>query len=237
MTDGLKFYDEHASEFFADTVSLDMTNFHQKFLVHIPSGGLILDAGCGSGRDTKAFIEMGFRVIAFDASAPLAELATRHTGQRVNVRQFADVAEQACYDGIWACASLLHLPAAEIPSSIGRLWASLKPGGVFYLSFKYGTGERQHNGRHFTDADQVYLGAWLDPLPELDRIDYWITDDQRANRKEQWINALAFRRHLPSEKLVTGGDNPFLPHLCAAIRQASEIDFAVAFTKVSCCLS
>jgi superfamily II DNA or RNA helicase len=163
----------------------------------------------------------------------MADLAAKHTGQQVVSRQFADVTEQSCYDGIWACASLLHLPVTEVSNAIGHLWASLKPGGVAYFSFKHGIGERQHNGRHFTDADQTRLSAWLDELPQLAQVEYWITADQRPERHEEWINALVFRQHLPSEKLVTGGENPFLPHLCAAIRHASEIDFAVAFTKVT----
>ena len=233
MTNSLTYYNQHAAEYFADTVLVDMASLHQRFEKHIPDSGLILDAGCGSGRDTKEFIEKGFRVVAFDGSIRLAELAAKHTGQSVAVRQFSDVIELACYDGVWACASLLHLPSVEIRESIGRLWTALKPGGVLYLSFKHGSGERQHNGRHFTDADQSILGKWLEALPATDRVEYWITEDQRPGRNEQWINALVFRKHLQSEKLITGGENPFLPHLCAAIRSASEIDFAVAFTKVT----
>ena len=233
MTNCPTYYDQHAAEFFAESVLIDMESLHQRFLAYVPDGGLILDAGCGSGRDARAFLQKGFRVVAFDASACLAELAGKHIGQKVDVRQFAGVAEHACYDGVWACASLLHLLPAEIPDAIGHLWTSLKPGGVVYLSFKFGKGQRLHDGRHFTDADQAVLSSWLNLLPELDRVEQWITDDQRPGRDEQWINALVFRRHLQSDKLVTGGENPFLPHLCAAIRRASEIDFAVAFTKVT----
>lgn len=233
MTNSLNYYDQNAGQYFTDTVLIDMSALHHRFLDHIPKGGIILDAGCGSGRDTKVFIENGFRATAFDSSGRLAEMASRHAGRSVDVRRFTDVTEQSCYDGVWACASLVHLPATDVPDSVGCLWASLKPGGVFYLSFKYGKGERQHNGRHFTDADQAVIGAWLAALPDLDRIDYWITADQRPDRNEQWINALVFRSHLKPQKLVTGGKDPFLPHLCAAIHSASEIDFAVAFTKIT----
>jgi superfamily II DNA or RNA helicase/SAM-dependent methyltransferase/SOS-response transcriptional repressor LexA len=233
MTNGLRYYDQHAAEFFADTVQVDMDRLHQRFLAHIPVGGLILDAGCGSGRDTKAFVDQGFRVVAFDGSERMAELATRHSGQQVTLRQFADVSENACYDGVWACASLLHLPLAEIPGAIARLWTAMKPGGVAYLSFKHGCGERRHGERHFTDADQSLLTTWLEFLPDYARAEYWITQDQRPERDNEWINAIVFRRHLDPGKLVTGGKNPFLPHLCAAIHQAAEIDFAVAFTKVT----
>ena len=233
MTITLSYYDQHASEFFADTVTVDMDSLHQRFLCHIPAGGLILDAVCGSGRDSRAFVEKGFRVVAFDGSAQMAELASKHIGQQVANRKFSDVTEEACYDGVWACASLVHIPIAEIPDAIERLWTSTKSGGVVYFSFKHGKGERLHDGRHFTDADQILLSAWLEVLPEFSRGEYWITKDQRPERQEEWINAIAFRRHRQSGKLITGGEDPFLPHLCAAIRQASEIDIAVAFTKVT----
>jgi SAM-dependent methyltransferase len=233
MTNSLAYYDRHASAYFAATALVDMRGLHRRFLSHIPAGGLILDAGCGSGRDTKAFIGQGFRVVAFDGSASMAELASRHCGQHVSQRKFAEVSEQACYDGVWACASLLHLPVAEIPDAIARLWAALKPGGVAYLSFKHGTGERQDSGRHFTDAEQPRLAAWLEVLPEFSRAEYWTSVDQRPGRDEAWINVIVVRRQVEPAKLVTGGDDPFLPHLCAAIRQAAEIDFAVAFTKIS----
>ncbi len=233
MTNSLDYYDQHAAEFFAATVLVDMGELHKRFLAHVPAGGLILDAGCGSGRDARVFLEKGFRVVAFDASASLAALAGRHIGQEVQVRGFADVAERACYDGIWACASLLHLPTAEIPAAILSLWNALKPGGAFYFSLKQGCGEREQCGRKFTDADSGSVQNWLRTLPDVAGNDCWITDDQRPERSEQWVNVLAFRKHVPSDKLVTGGENPFLPHLCSAIRQAAEIDIAVAFTKVT----
>ncbi len=141
--------------------------------------------------------------------------------------------EVACYDGIWACASLLHVPAIDLPEVIRRLWTALKPGGCFYFSFKHGQGERQHNGRQFTDADEVTVAEWLAGLTDVALHDIWLTQDQRPERDETWLNVLLLKSPLPVEKLVTGGDNPFLPHLCAAIRQADEIDIAVAFTKVT----
>ncbi len=194
----------------------------------------VLSAGrIRSGRDAKAFINTGYRIVAFDASSALASLASQHIGQRVQVRVFADVIEQSSYDGIWACASLLHLPSAEIPAAIQRLWAALKPGGTFYFSFKHGAGEREDGERHFTDAEVGTIQKWLEALSDVSGKECWISNDQRPERNEQWINVLVFRDPVPHDKLVTGGDNPFLPHLCAAIRQADEIDIAVAFTKVT----
>src|SRR5665647_2060216 len=113
MPNTIDFYNENAVEFFADTVNVDMDELHTRFLMHIPDGGLILDAGCGSGRDSKAFLAQGYRVRAFDASPALAQMASGLIGQPVATRAFDQVEEIACYDGIWACASLLHLHQYE----------------------------------------------------------------------------------------------------------------------------
>jgi HKD family nuclease len=233
VTDSAAYYDERAEAFFAQTANVDMTALHDRFLAHIQPNGLVLDAGCGSGRDAKAFLARGFRVAAFDASPRLAQLASEYLGQAVAVHTFTDIAERKCYDGIWACASLLHLPLAEMPAALLRLWTALRPGGAFYLSFKLGEGERAQDGRHFTDANEATLREWLRILPGMSSVECWLTEDQRPDRHDQWINAIALRAADSTNKLVTGGDNPFLPHLCRSISQATEIDFAVAFIKAT----
>lgn len=233
MPSTLAYYNQNAADFFSNTVHVDMSILHDRFLSTVNPGGMILDAGCGSGRDTQAFLGRGFRVAAFDASPELARMASEHTGINIEVRHFSEVREQSCYDGIWACASLLHLPQLEIPVALSRLWAALKPGGTFYLSFKLGNGERVQNGRHFTDANEVQLRGWLDDLPDLLGVECWLSTDQRPGRDEQWLNAIILRAPQEKRHLITGGDDPFLPHLCGAINRASEVDLAVAFVKAT----
>jgi len=136
------YYTQHAEAYAHTTRTVDMAPLYARFLPHVPAGGLILDAGCGSGRDALAFLQQGYAVEAFDASPELAQLASQHAGIPVKVMRFQDVDDTARFDAIWACASLLHVPQAELPQVLGQLWHSLKPGGVFYLSFKLGEGER-----------------------------------------------------------------------------------------------
>ncbi len=229
MADTLSYYRENAARFFAATVDVDMTELYAPFLARIPAGGLLLDAGCGSGRDSRAFLARGYRVRAFDACPELAALAATHLGSAVEVRRFEDVDEENCYDGIWACASLLHVPVGELDGVLLRLWRALKPGGTFYVSFQAGGGERGADGRHFTDADEKALRGWLDSLPERCELESWTSRDRRPERSTLWTNAVARKAPMRAAWLVTGGENPFLPHLCEAIRGASEIDFAVAF--------
>ena len=234
--DAIAYYDTHAEAFFSDTHGVDMAQLHQRFLALLPAGAHILDAGCGSGRDSKSFHQQGFRVTAFDASGKLVALARAHTGLPIEHRRFEDVSEVAVYDGIWACASLLHLPEDALKLAIQALWRALKPNGVLYVSFKYGEGEREHHGRPFTDATESRLSTWLNDLTDVSTIDTWISIDQRPGRDERWLNALI--RRAPSmriePKLIIGGrEHPFLPQLSQAIAQADQIEMTVAFIKAS----
>jgi 2-polyprenyl-3-methyl-5-hydroxy-6-metoxy-1,4-benzoquinol methylase len=186
-----RYYTENAQAFFADTVAVGMDSLYARFLPQIPPGGHILDAGCGSGRDTLAFLHEGYRVTAFDASPTLAALAEHHTGQPVQVRRFQDLAWRREFDGIWACASLLHVPAAELPEVLGRLALALRPGGILYASFKFGRGERDHRGRRFTDLDEAGLRTLLGQVPGLTELETWASEDLRPGRAaEGWLNTL-----------------------------------------------
>jgi hypothetical protein len=98
------------------------------------------------------------------------------------------------FDGIRACASLLHVPNVELPDVMGRLRAALKPGGILYGSFKYGSGEREHNGRRFTDLDEPGLAGLLAHVPGLEPVETWTTGDRRPGREsERWLNTLLRR--------------------------------------------
>jgi len=185
------YYQQNAATFFADTVEVDMTPLYRRFLPLLADQAQILDAGCGSGRDASAFAKLGHLVTAFDASPAFIALAETHFGQPVHCLRFQDIAWQEQFDGIWACASLLHVPSVELPDVMGRLQAALKPGGILYASFKYGSREREHQGRRFTDQDETGLSALLDQVAGLALLESWGTGDLRPGRaSERWLNTL-----------------------------------------------
>ncbi|OOB88226.1 class I SAM-dependent methyltransferase [Leclercia adecarboxylata] len=186
----LKYYQDNAQTFFDGTVNVDMSSLYEAFTRHLAPGARVLDAGCGSGRDAKAFQEMGYQVEAFDASSAMVELAREHTGLPVKVMSFADVDRKEEFDGIWCCASLLHVPAVELPGVMRRLADALKPGGVWYVSFKYGDGEREVDGRRFTDMDEVRLQGTLKALAFINIESVWKTRDKRPGREEVWLNGV-----------------------------------------------
>ena len=167
-----------------------MTSLYEPFTAGLPPQGRVLDAGCGSGRDSRAFKERGFEVEAFDASAEMAALATAHSGVSVRQMAFSELNETARYDGIWCCASLLHLPRHALPDAMRRLATALRPGGVWYLSFKYGSGDRTVAGRHFTDLDEEGLAGLVMQMPGIVIQSVWQTQDRRPGRDEVWLNGL-----------------------------------------------
>ncbi len=192
MNSTLEYYADNAQDFFDNTYNKEMRSIYQKFLPLIPGHGSILDAGCGSGRDSRYFLSKGYSVTAFDASKEMAELASIHIGEEVQCLTFDMVDEYETYDAIWAAASLLHLPSSELTETFTHLSKALKKDGLFYASFKYGADEYQKEGRHFTPLTEKQTEKLFINIPSMQLLDIWLSDDVRQERKgEKWLNLLA----------------------------------------------
>jgi SAM-dependent methyltransferase len=197
-----KYYDAHAQSYFDLTLRINMSAVYNRFLRYVPAHGRILDAGSGSGRDTLAFVERGYQVDAFDASAALCALSTRMTGVQARVLRFQEFESLPRYDAIWACASLLHVPKDELPDAIRRLIAALKPGGAMYVSFKHGAGERiSEDGRFFIDLDEPALRQLFSAFSCLKLAEVWVSIGEGAHRgRDEWINAIALKTSKQGER-------------------------------------
>lgn len=150
------FYERNAEDYARRTLASDLSDLYPELLDRLPPGGLVLDAGSGSGRDIRAFLDRGFRVEAFDASSRLAALATELTGVEVAVRRFEDWEPPvARYDGIWCFASLLHVGRRALPAVLAKLASALRPGGWLFASFKAGDEDLIDSaGRTFTNLTE-----------------------------------------------------------------------------------
>ncbi|MBQ9562209.1 MAG: class I SAM-dependent methyltransferase [Lachnospiraceae bacterium] len=191
----LAYYAENAEAFAQGTVSADMQAKREEFLREIPAGGRILDFGCGSGRDAKAFLEMGYAVDASDGSEELCEYARAYTGIDVRCSRFEELCAQEAYDGIWACSSILHLPREELRKVMERIRDALVPGGVLYSSFRFGLYEGMRGGRYYTDFTEMSFREFLEEIPGLEEIRMWMTNDVRPGRQDDlWLNILLKRR-------------------------------------------
>ena len=190
----IDYYNQYADEFAQATLNVDMESLYQPFLAELPESARILDVGCGSGRDTLAFLNKGYQVDAIDYSEALVKRATLLTSIAVQQQSFYDIDVQDVYDGVWACASLLHSDRNRLPEVLKRFHAALRRGGVCYMSFKYGTTDREKDGRVFTDLDEHQAKVLLDQLDGVAVLKQWITVDKRPDRDEQWLNIL-WKKH------------------------------------------
>ena len=185
------YYNENAEAFFSDTFKIDMESLYRPFLEKVERGGCIVDAGCGSGRDLKSFVERGYRVLAFDASQELVALARQNTCLPVQHCTFFEFTTglQSVH-GIWACASLLHLPYEKLSEVLVHFSRFLIPGGVIYCSFKYGDDQVVRNGRCFTDMNEARLKTVVEGT-DLAVGDMWLSEDLRPERIDQnWLNII-----------------------------------------------
>ena len=183
----IDYYNKNADSFIQGTVSVDFKETQDKFL-KLLTGKKVLDFGCGSGRDTKYFLESGFDVTATDGSEELCKSASTYTGIQVKHMLFQDLNEADCYDGIWACSSILHLSKDELRIVINKMSRALKPNGIIYTSFKYGNFEGERNGRFFTDFTLDVFEDFISDVKDIVIEEYWITGDVRPGREEEkWL--------------------------------------------------
>jgi SAM-dependent methyltransferase len=195
----VRYYEENAQSYFDATVTANVEALRARFLRHVRSGGRILDAGCGSGRDLRAFADAGYDAVGFDASAKLAGLAAAHSGCPVMVLRFEDMFYAKEFDGVWACASLLHVPRDRLPEVLQRCMQALRSAGALYVSFKRGETTRADRARSFIDITEAELCTAIEHAGGA-IADVWTSDDVRPGHTDVWINIIALRPRQTDER-------------------------------------
>ena len=169
----LDYYNHHAQSFISITVSVNFKQVQDKF-IHALNGSKVLDFGCGSGRDTKYFLESGLQVTAVDGSEEMCRYASEFTGIQVQN---------------------MHLPKSELHVVLSKMVDALCDDGIIYTSFKYGDFEGERNGRYFTDFTMETFTDFIKDLEKIRMETYWITTDVRPGRGEgKWLNVM-LRKH------------------------------------------
>ena len=188
----VNYYNQWAERYCSETLHVDMSFCRKKFLSYLGTKGKILDAGCGCGRDSRYFLEQGYQVEAFDASEEMCKKAGRWLGQEVKCMEFSKITYLRAFDGVWACASLLHVPKRKLPEVLERLYLALREPVILYASFKKGDSERCFGGRHFSDFMEIQLRDLFE-REKLFRVEECFeTYDVRPGREtEVWLNVIA----------------------------------------------
>ncbi len=185
----MKYYSEHSKEYIENTKNADMNILYDFFEKYLPKDSKkIMDLGFGSGRDSLYFLSKGFDVLSIDPTPEFYDYG-KSIGLNVECRKAEEVNYINEFDGIWACASLLHVDSNNLKAVFKRCYKALTKNGVMYCSFKYGTFEGIRNGRHFVDVNE-------DRIKDLIKgtgfkiSETMITYDVRPDRNDKWLNVI-----------------------------------------------
>ena len=193
--DSIDYYNKYAAKVFEETVDQDMGKVIKKFLEQLEEGDTILDLGCGSGRDSLTFYELGYDVTPMDAAEEMCKLAEIHTGLEVLCLSFEDMEFDKVFDGIWACASLIHVPKVEMPDILKKIARALNDKGILYMSFKLGDFEGFRGERYFSDYTEDSIREMMAESGRFDVISTWVTTDVRPGHSDtKWVNVLGRKR-------------------------------------------
>jgi 2-polyprenyl-3-methyl-5-hydroxy-6-metoxy-1,4-benzoquinol methylase len=193
----IKYYNDHANQFIQDTFEADMSATYALFTQYLKPEAIILDIGCGSGRDGKYFLSQGFEVYAHDGSEAMVEHARQFLGDKVALAEFSNFSpleafgKELIFDGLWACASLIHVQEENMINVVNNYVSFLKTEGVFFLSFKLRTENHEKDGRSFTNFTREKLIAFVEQCDDLTVIELQETADVRPGREnEGWISVV-----------------------------------------------
>lgn len=189
----IEYYNLNAESFVKGSIHANMAEHYARFMPYLPKQASILDLGCGSGRDSAFFMKQGYSVTSVDGSLEVSKLASTLLGIKVRCVLFEDLDYHNEFDGVWACASLLHVPRSEMTLILQKTSEAMKANGVLYVSFKYGNTEEIKGSRFYNNYTEKSI-TQLFRSSNLICEEYWISNDVRQEHQdEKWLNIIAVK--------------------------------------------
>ena len=189
--DSIDYYNRYAVPYYEKTVDADMGEVMKPFVELLPENAEVLDLGCGSGRDTLALEEYGFYVTPLDGAEKMCRLAEVNIDRDVLCMTYDEMDFDDVFDGIWACASFLHLQEKEVLGFFEKIDLYLNDNGVVYLSGKNGisTGKAK-DGRYFLEFTEQLVEKILLVNRQLKLAELWYTEDAGDRKGFRWLNVI-----------------------------------------------
>ncbi len=191
MNGTIDYYNSHADDYYQATAGADLDETRKRFAAYLPTEARIIDMGCGSGRDVLAFRNMGINAVGLDASEKLVKLAKERLKIPAIAADMSVWIADDPYDGIWCCASLMHLNNEDCRIFFSNLKYNLKPGGVMYVSVKSGieTGI-DASGRYMKNFTEEDVKELADMEEGFKIAELWYTEDTLSRRGFKWLNVI-----------------------------------------------
>lgn len=185
------YYESNAERYAAETFFADMSEQYQRFLPLLKKGAKILDVGSGSGRDACYFQKHGYQVTALEPSKNLCREIRKGFSGEIVCSDIQNYQPTERYDGIWACASLIHLQEEEMLHFFEKIDLYIEDSGIIYVSGKNGisTGEVE-NGRFFLEFTEQLVEKILMVNKQLKLEQLWYTEDVNSRKGFRWLNVI-----------------------------------------------
>lgn len=188
----IQYYNNNAESYYSETMFIDMSKIYKKFRKHIKVGASILDVGCGVGRDTKYFIQHGYRVYSIDSSKGMVDMCKKYSFAFCKQMDMHQIDFYEEFDAIWANASLLHLKSTEFNNVIKKLINAAKQEGIIFFSLKEKDNRPELDGRYYEFYTPNKVKELMSQFNNIEYIDSW-TDDNCFNNfifKKKTINKI-----------------------------------------------
>ena len=185
------YYESNAEHYAAETFSADMSEQYQSFLPLLKKRAKILDVGSGSGRDAYYFQRHGYEVTALEPSKNLCREIRKVFSGEIVCSDIQSYQPTERYDGIWACASLIHLQEEEVLQFFERIDRYLNDDGIVYISGKNGIQSgKAGDGRYFLEFTEHLVEKILTVNKQLKLEQLWYTEDVSGRRGFWWMNVI-----------------------------------------------
>lgn len=189
MKETLDYYDKNITDYI-DNWKYFEYDIPDIFMSYLNKDDYILELGCGTGRDSKIFMDKGYKVKPIDGSYEMCKTASEYLGIDVEKVNFLDIDYNNEFDAIFSAAALLHLNNKDLLIVLNKISNALKDNGIFYTSFKYGNSERYDDkGRFYNDMNEDKFNDILYNYPEFELLKTWYDTN-----KDKFINYIVRKR-------------------------------------------
>ncbi|MBI6818436.1 class I SAM-dependent methyltransferase [Pseudomonas syringae] len=191
----IEFYNKNSERYDQSTFNLKLETPWLEFTSRLRPNARILDVGCGSGRDMRHFIDLGYYVEGLEPSREMAKLARSRTGAIIHEISAEQIDFNNQFDGVWACASLLHIDRSSMEHTFNSIMETLKQSGVFYFSLKPGGGTiRKEDGRLFANYTKSEIEELVSARPDINSFVSWESLDALHSRNTTWLNFIVTKK-------------------------------------------